>query len=132
MARFNFLDVTADQTSGDVWFYVSVYIGLSILLVMLGTAKYIYAYTASVRASRLIFNKAVDKILAMSLGWFGTMPVGRIVNRFTADFSILDSRIVDDMCQTTYVLVSSLQLRVLQSVALQTAKPHLAAALTYL
>ena len=72
------------------------------LLVILGSLKHIMAYVASIRASRRIFNETIDTVLAMPLRWFDTTPVGRILSRFTTDFSILDSRIVDDFAETLY------------------------------
>ncbi|KAL8805877.1 MAG: hypothetical protein Q9182_001658 [Xanthomendoza sp. 2 TL-2023] len=103
--RFQELDVDTNRQSNDVWFYITIYVALSGLLVILGTAKHIWAYTASVRASRLIFNNAVDRILSVPLRWLDAVPVGRILNRFTADFNILDSRFVNDLCETLYALL---------------------------
>ena len=86
----------------NVWFYIAVYMALSGLLVVLGTLKHLIAYIASIRASRRMFYNAIDTVLAMPLRWFDVTPVGRVLSRFTTDFSILDSKIVDDFAETLY------------------------------
>ena len=95
-------DPRATAEPRTVWFYIAIYMALSGLLVVLGTFKHLIAYIASVRASRRMFYNAIDTVLAMPLRWFDTTPVGRILSRFTTDFSILDSKIVDDFAETLY------------------------------
>lgn len=36
-------------------------------------------------------------VLRMPRGWIDTVPVGRILNRFTADFNAVDSRMTHDL-----------------------------------
>ena len=92
--------VTAEPR--NVWFYIAVYMALSGLLVILGTFKHLIAYVTSIRASRRMFYNVIDTVLAMPLRWFDITPVGRILSRFTTDFSIIDSKIVDDFSETLY------------------------------
>lgn len=95
-------DSRATTEPRNVWFYIAVYMALSGLLLVLGTFKHAIAYIASIRASRRMFCNAIDTVLAMPLRWFDATPVGRILSRFTTDFSILDSKIVDDFAETLY------------------------------
>lgn len=95
-------DSRATTEPRNVWFYIAVYMALSGLLLVLGTFKHTIAYIASIRASRRMFYNAIDTVLAMPLRWFDATPVGRILSRFTTDFSILDSKIVDDFAETLY------------------------------
>ena len=44
-----------------------------------------------------MFEKLSYTVLRTPLRWLDTVPVGRVLNRFTADFNILDSRIAGNM-----------------------------------
>lgn len=39
-------------------------------------------------------------VLRMPLRWVDTIPLGRILNRFTADFNVIDGAIPGDMAKT--------------------------------
>ena len=85
-----------DQTQ-QVWYYLGIYIGLSVCIVVIGSIRYASTFVASLRASRLLFEKLSFTVLRAPLRWLDTVPVGRILNRFTADFNVLDSRIANNM-----------------------------------
>ena len=80
-----------------LWYYLGIYLGLSVTIVVLGTTRYVITFIASIRASRLLFEKLSFTVLRTPLRWLDTVPVGRILNRFTADFATLDSRIAYDI-----------------------------------
>ncbi|MCJ1353394.1 MAG: hypothetical protein MMC33_003380 [Icmadophila ericetorum] len=88
------LHVEADTS---LWYYLGIYIGLSIAIVVIGTFRYIITFYTSIRASKLLFEKLSYRVLRTPLRWLDTVPVGRILNRFTADFNTLDSRIAYDL-----------------------------------
>ena len=90
------LDFHATAT-GDTWYYLGVYVGLSVLIVVIGTIRYFVAYVAAIRAARVMFDKLSFTVLRTPLRWLDTVPVGRVLNRFTADFNVLDSRIAGDL-----------------------------------
>lgn len=73
--------------------YLGVYIGISVLACIIGTARFYFILSASVRASRNLFNRLMYAVLRAPLRWLDTVPLGRILNRFTADFHMIDSRI---------------------------------------
>lgn len=81
----------------NLWFYLSVYIAFSLGTWIIGTSRYFAVYVASIRASRSMFEKLAYAVLRAPLRWLDTMPVGRILNRFTSDFNMLDSRISGDL-----------------------------------
>ncbi|KAF3764503.1 hypothetical protein M406DRAFT_81350 [Cryphonectria parasitica EP155] len=83
----------ADQHS--LGFYMSVYVALALAAALIGTFKYWFTYLGSVRASRRLFAKLNFVILRAPLRWLDTVPVGRILNRFTADFHIIDSQLAN-------------------------------------
>jgi ABC-type multidrug transport system fused ATPase/permease subunit len=43
------------------------------------------------KASRLMFERLTFAVLRAPLRWLDTMPVGRVLNRFTADFNTFDA-----------------------------------------
>ncbi|OOQ84862.1 ABC transporter family protein [Penicillium brasilianum] len=73
--------------------YLGVYVGISVLACIIGTARFYFILSASVRASRNLFNSLTFAILRAPLRWLDTVPLGRILNRFTSDFHMIDSRI---------------------------------------
>lgn len=76
--------------------------------VIIGTVSYAWAYAASIRASQVMFNNVLSRVLRAPLRWLDTVPVGRIFNRFTADFSVLDSRLVNDIADFLFTLLELL------------------------
>ncbi|KAH8899307.1 P-loop containing nucleoside triphosphate hydrolase protein [Thozetella sp. PMI_491] len=77
------------------WFYLGVYVGLAVLSSIVGTFRFFYMYIGSIQASRKLFAKLNFVILRAPLRWLDTVPVGRILNRFTADFHIIDSQLAN-------------------------------------
>ncbi|OBR08341.1 ATP-dependent bile acid permease [Colletotrichum higginsianum IMI 349063] len=86
---------TADQspTKTDVLFYVQVYVAISLGTALIGVLRNISSYFLAVRASRALFEKMLFAVMRVTLRWLDTVPTGRILNRFTADFSVIDERI---------------------------------------
>lgn len=87
---------TARQAD-DLWFYLSIYVGLSVVACVVGSLRYYCILTASIRASRNLFEQLIYAVLRAPLRWLDTVPLGRILNRFTADFHLIDSRLGYDM-----------------------------------
>ena len=59
----------------------------------IGILRNLSSYYLAVRASGAIFKKMLFSIMRVPLRWLDTVPTGRILNRFTADFNIIDERI---------------------------------------
>ncbi|KAL1882253.1 hypothetical protein Daus18300_000739 [Diaporthe australafricana] len=81
----------------DLGFYLGIYVALAMSTAMVATFKFYYTYTGSIRASRRLFAKLNFVILRAPLRWLDTVPVGRILNRFTADFHIIDSQLANSI-----------------------------------
>ncbi|KAJ6125159.1 ABC transporter integral membrane type 1 [Penicillium samsonianum] len=81
----------------DLFMYLGIYVAISISACIIGTVRYYCILSASVRASRNLFNGLIYTILRAPLRWLDTVPLGRILNRFTADFHSIDSRIGYDI-----------------------------------
>jgi ABC-type multidrug transport system fused ATPase/permease subunit len=78
-------------------FYLGIYVALAVVSSIVGTLKYLYVYLGSIRASRQLFAKLNFTILRMPIRWLDTVPVGRILNRYTADFNIIDSQLANSL-----------------------------------
>ncbi|KAF4974138.1 hypothetical protein FZEAL_8903 [Fusarium zealandicum] len=89
-------DLRVSQTQQDLSFYLWIYIAISVATAMVGTMRFFWAYLLAIRASRALFEKMLFAVLHTPLRWLDTVPVGRILNRFTSDFSIIDGRITID------------------------------------
>ncbi|KUI70297.1 ATP-dependent bile acid permease [Cytospora mali] len=78
-------------------FYLAVYVALSLASAIVGTLRFLYTYIGSIKASRQLFAKLSFVVLRAPLRWLDTVPLGRILNRFTADFHVIDSQIANSI-----------------------------------
>ncbi|KAI1334327.1 P-loop containing nucleoside triphosphate hydrolase protein [Xylariaceae sp. FL0016] len=81
------------QAEHDLGFYLGIYVLLAVVSSMLSTSRWYYIFTGSIRASRELFARMNFVVLRAPLRWLDTVPVGRILNRFTADFHALDTHL---------------------------------------
>lgn len=98
--------ISAVRVDPNLWYYLSIYIAISLGTWIIGTSRYFAVFIASIRASKSMFEKLAYAVLRAPLRWLDTMPVGRILNRFTSDFNMLDSRISSDL---SFMLNNALQ-----------------------
>lgn len=85
------------QPQNDLKFYLSVYVALALVSAILGTLKYLFVYLGSIRASRNLFTRLNFVVMRAPIRWLDTVPVGRILNRFTADFNVIDSQLANSL-----------------------------------
>ncbi|KAI2468687.1 putative ATP-binding cassette transporter protein [Annulohypoxylon bovei var. microspora] len=78
-------------------FYLGIYIFLSVFTSLVSTFRYYYVFYGSIRASRQLFAKLNFVVLRAPLRWLDTVPLGRILNRFTADFHSVDTHMAYSM-----------------------------------
>lgn len=78
----------------NLTFYLGIYILISAVSATIGVLRYYYGYFLAIKGSRILFRKMLSAILHAPLLWLDTIPTGRILNRFTADFNIIDERVV--------------------------------------
>lgn len=95
-----------------LWYYLGIYLALSIASVVVGTLKYFVTYLASLRASKTMFEQMSFVVLRAPLRWLDTVPVGRILNRFSGDFNQLDSRISGTLAFTLYRVLETVGITV--------------------
>lgn len=81
-------------------FYLGIYIAISAATAVIGTLRFLYLFLMSLKASRRMFSSMTYSVLRTPLRWIDTVPTGRVLNRFTADFNIVDSRLAVDLTLT--------------------------------
>jgi len=99
----------------NLWFYLGVYCLISTISVIFSVGRLYMGYSGSIRASRKIFKDVLYSVLRAPLRWLDTIPMGRILNRFTGDFINLDSSLAENfhyfagaIADTTGVLVAAI------------------------
>ena len=83
------------QEEKGLSFYLGIFVALAVSSTIISTLRSYVLYFGSIRASRRLFEKMNHVILRTPLRWLDTVPVGRVLNRFTADFSTVDSSLMN-------------------------------------
>jgi len=109
-ARYRFETMLNDDKQSDLLYYIGVYISISLCAWIVGTVRYFTVYFASIRGSHVLFEKLTNTILRSPLRFLDTTPVGRISNRFTADFNMIDSRLAGDLGFMLHCAISVLSI----------------------
>lgn len=78
-------------------YYVSIYIILSLLTCIFSSMRFFFVFSASIRASRTLFNDILFTVMHAELDWLSNTPLGQILNRFAVDFGVLDSKLAYDI-----------------------------------
>jgi ABC-type multidrug transport system fused ATPase/permease subunit len=84
---------TSDTFHRTTYFYISVYGAMNagnVLLVVL--ANIVLTYVAA-RASRQFHDRALASVLRAPMTFFDTVPLGRVLNRFSGDLSSIDTTV---------------------------------------
>ncbi|PVH85773.1 hypothetical protein DL98DRAFT_511322 [Cadophora sp. DSE1049] len=88
-----------DVQNRAIGFYLLGYIVISLVATMVDIGRFYVVYKGSLRASRTVFRDMTYKVLRTPLRWLDTVPTGRILNRFTADFQSVDSQLSSNFAQ---------------------------------
>ncbi|KAK3805989.1 MAG: hypothetical protein JOS17DRAFT_768002 [Linnemannia elongata] len=80
--------------SVNIEYYLGVYVLLSFLTtVFYGLASVYIMIVPSIRGSRVLHEKLLRKVARAKVRFFDTTPMGRIVNRFSADITSIDDNV---------------------------------------
>ncbi|KAK3309672.1 P-loop containing nucleoside triphosphate hydrolase protein [Chaetomium strumarium] len=91
------MSAPSNGLQGTLAFYLGIYVALAVVSALIGTLKFLYIYLGSLRASRKLFEKLNFTVLRAPLRWLDTVPVGRVLNRYTADFNVIDSHLANSL-----------------------------------
>ncbi|KFY39986.1 hypothetical protein V494_03725, partial [Pseudogymnoascus sp. VKM F-4513 (FW-928)] len=86
-----------EEFKDNLVYYLALYVSISLLSCFLGVFKHYYIFLGSIRASKKLFEDITYTVLRTPLRWIDTVPIGRVLNRFTADFVIVDARLAYDL-----------------------------------
>lgn len=59
--------------------------------------KFLSILIVSIKASRKLFEDFSDAVFHAPLHWIDRVPMGRLINRFTADFNVIDESMADGL-----------------------------------
>ncbi|PQE07873.1 ABC transporter protein [Rutstroemia sp. NJR-2017a WRK4] len=74
-------------------YYLAVYFALCITVSLVQIYGFYHVYVMSFRGAKSLFRRITFAVLRAPLRWIDTVPIGRIMNRFTSDFNISDTDI---------------------------------------
>ncbi|KAK6538574.1 hypothetical protein TWF694_010153 [Orbilia ellipsospora] len=98
------VEVMNEEKSLTYW--LGIYILICFAAGMFATLKYFVVALGSYRASINLFNDMTRAVLRAPTRWFDTTPVGRILNRFSADFTKIDSNLANHIAFFGYSSLS--------------------------
>ena len=104
-----FVNPTVNVLAGDnqtLGYYLGGYILLSLISSLVDVGRYYLVYRGALRASKLVFQSMTYRVLRTPMRWLDTVPTGRILNRFTADFQSFDSALSSNFAQTGAAFLS--------------------------
>jgi len=70
--------------------YLKVYFAINFVSIFSTAIRSEFAVTGGVRATKNVFNSMVASVLRAPMSYFETVPMGRILNRFTYDTDVND------------------------------------------
>lgn len=85
--------VPPPPSNSTLLYYLGIYIAISLLSISVNAARVYLVYRGALAGSRRVFKKMTYSVLRTPLRWLDTVPTGRILNRFTADFQNMDSQL---------------------------------------
>nr|UZP48229.1 AvaQ [Aspergillus versicolor] len=85
--------VISIQTEGSLLHFLGIYVAISIASCVIGTGRYLATVVAAIASCRQLFNDVLTPVLRAPLRWLDTVPMGSILNRFTSDMYVLDSKV---------------------------------------
>ena len=84
---------TPSSKSSRLSFFLIMYVLISFAAALLEILKCFIVYAGGLRASEKLFSGLIYRVLRARMRWIDTVPLGRIMNRFTADFNAVDSKV---------------------------------------
>ncbi|XP_047432401.1 ATP-binding cassette sub-family C member 4-like [Mugil cephalus] len=82
-----------NATSLDTGFYLGVYGGLTVAVIVFGFIRNMLLFKVLVMCAQCLHNRMFDSILRTPVRFFDINPIGRVLNRFSKDIGQLDANI---------------------------------------
>ncbi|TWU75276.1 hypothetical protein ED733_006155 [Metarhizium rileyi] len=91
------LFLSVEESKHSLSYYLWIYVAIAAASGIVGTLRFIWSFIMSIKAARTLFRKILFTVMRTRLRWLDTVPVGRVLNRLTADFDVIDNRITMDI-----------------------------------
>ncbi|KAG7002238.1 multidrug resistance protein fer6 [Physcia stellaris] len=88
---------TSDKFGFSLGTYIGVYAALGVVQALLMFAFSVSLTFLGTKASRVMLQRAMTRVLRAPMRFFDTTPLGRITNRFSKDVDIMDNNLTDAM-----------------------------------
>ncbi|KAJ5978468.1 hypothetical protein N7501_001810 [Penicillium viridicatum] len=82
---------------GDFTFYFGIYVAFGVCEWLMGSTINTIIFLLALRASERLFRQSLRGVLRAPLQWLDAVPVGQILNRFSADLNVVDYQICLDL-----------------------------------
>jgi len=105
-----------DTNNRSLGFYLAGYVIISVISVFIDVWRYYIVFRSSLKASRDVLERMTFRVLRTPLRWLDTVPMGRILNRFTTDFQLLDSQLASYFADTGASFISVIGIMVAASI----------------
>ncbi|GAA5917290.1 hypothetical protein JCM6882_004151 [Rhodosporidiobolus microsporus] len=89
------VDIHFPSASDHVEFYLLGYLIICLLNLVITVVGILSAFQGSFRASRVLFVDSLRRVVYAPFRYFDVTPTGRILNRFSQDFTTIDGSLVD-------------------------------------
>ncbi|SPO05980.1 related to ATP-binding cassette (ABC) transporter [Cephalotrichum gorgonifer] len=89
----------------NIGLYLGVYAGIVLGEVALTNASVVMFRLGGWTAARAMHKKLIDSVMNVSLSWYTTTPVGRVINRFSRDIATLDDSLVAELLEVLQSVV---------------------------
>ncbi|KAI1319615.1 hypothetical protein EDD11_003608 [Mortierella claussenii] len=91
-----------DDEPVDLDFFIGIYCLIVLMAVFLTVVRMFWQFYGSLKASRLLYEDLLVSIIRAPIRFFDTTPVGRIINRFSKDFEVIDGQMMYKMVSMLY------------------------------
>jgi ABC-type multidrug transport system fused ATPase/permease subunit len=81
----------------DLDFYIGIYCLITLMAVFLTVVRMFWQFYGSLRASRSLYERLLVSVIRAPIRFFDTTPKGRILNRFSKDFEVIDGQLMNKM-----------------------------------
>lgn len=82
--------VFEEKAPVNVDYYIAVYGAIVACYIFFDTLRSVLLYWGSIHGARKLFSDLTDRVVRAPMRFFDTTPVGRLLNRFSKDISVVD------------------------------------------
>jgi ABC-type multidrug transport system fused ATPase/permease subunit len=115
-SRFVGVSVAAAGDEVDDFYYLAVYAGIGLLMMVSAFLREYVLFWGSITASKRIHDKLLEKVMRAKFRFFDSTPLGQIMNRFSKDIENIDQEITATAVGFFYCALSIVSIVILISV----------------